>query len=87
MKKMTKRFTISKDSEAGNMKCSDNKPCYCYGKICLVPKNKDDCNQGNVFIKATPLCGIPSGWDDNLGKVICQELGFRDVEKTTSNEE
>ena len=85
---MTTRFKISKDSGAGSMECSDSKPCYCYGKICLVPKDATmDCKQGNVFIKATPLCGAPSAWNEKAGKIICQELGFRDVEKITSNEE
>ena len=85
---MTKNFKISKESKAGEMECSPDKPCYCYGKICLVPKDKTmDCNQGNVFIKATPLCGSLNTWNKKVGKIICQELGFRDVTKVTSNSE
>ena len=69
------------------MKCSVTKPCFCSGKICLVPNNKYDCEGGNVFIKGIPFCGINKGWTEDIGKVICNELGFVDVNHTTNRGE
>ena len=82
---MTEDFHILNSSEKAIMKCTSDKPCFCYGKLCLVPENRKDCNKGNVFIAGTPLCGVHYGWTKELlGKIVCQELGFRDAEKVTN---
>ena len=73
---MTRNFTVSKTSVA-EMLCSSSSPCYCYGKVCLVA-NSSNCNEGNVFIDGRAFCGDASGWDV-IGKLICQELGFRNL--------
>ena len=81
---MTKIFDVSNDNE-GKMHCSPDKPCRCHGNICLVSNNKEECDRGNVFIKGTPLCGIRMS--EELGKIICQELGFQNLVSTTSKGE
>ena len=81
---MTKDFQIAKGSNV-KMKCSNSKPCFCYGKLCLVPNTKDECNKGNAFLIGTPVCGVAYGWEkDVLGKILCHELGFQDVEDVTT---
>ena len=80
---MTTTFTVSKDSNR-KMKCSPSKPCYCYGKICLVSNTKS-CSEGNVFLDGRPVCGAEYGWDKRIGRAICQELGFKDIETTTKS--
>ena len=73
---MTWNFVIAKDQEGASlsMKCSASKPCYCYGRLCLV-STTGKCSEGNVFIDGRPICGTAAGWE-KLGKQICQELGF-----------
>jgi hypothetical protein len=44
----------------------------------LVPDN-DECGKGNVFIEGTPVCGYGYYLNEELGKLICGELGFRDL--------
>ena len=78
-KRMTNNFTVSKDSNDSKMKCTNGQPCYCYGKLCLVPE-KDECGKGNVFIEGKPVCGPGGYFTQDLGKVICKELGFHDVQ-------
>ena len=62
------------------MECTTKSPCYCYGKICLVGRS---CSEGNVFLDGRPICGADSGWDKQIGRAICTELGFKDITKTT----
>ena len=69
------------------MRCSVNKPCFCSGKICLVPNNNHDCDRGNVFIKGIPFCGKNDGWNEELGKIICREFGYEDVNHTVNTGE
>ena len=83
---MDTSFTIAKinvgnGATAGvfnaTMQCQDKK-CYCYGKVCLVSDlDKGNCSAGNVFLNGRAFCGemLPK----DLGKAICQELGFQDV--------
>ena len=83
---MTKNFSISNDNE-NMMQCSPDKPCRCHGKLCLVSNTKDDCDRGNVFINGSPICGVPHLWNKELGKIICQELGFQSAEDMTTKGE
>ena len=73
---MTWNFAIAKEQEGASlsMKCSALKPCYCYGRLCLV-STTGKCTEGNVFIDGRPICGAVAGWE-KLAKHICQELGF-----------
>merc|ERR1712020_768085 len=81
---MTKDFQLTKGPDV-IMKCSASKPCFCYGKVCLVPNNANDCNKGNAFLEGTPLCGVDQGWDKKVvGKIVCQELGFQDIVDVTA---
>ena len=71
------------------MECSPSKPCYCHENTCLV-SDQDNCARGNVFIQGTSFCGPPGpryGWSKELGKLICRELGFEDVERLTDDGE
>ena len=79
-KKMTQNFVVSIYSKH-QMVCTADRPCYCYGKICLV-SNKGNCYEGYVFIDGRPFCGAGVGWNKRVGRAICQELGFRNVEST-----
>ena len=83
---MTKTFSMSNGNET-MMQCSPDKPCRCHGKLCLVSNNKEDCDRGNVFINGSPICGAAYGWNKELGKIICQELGFQSVENLTTQGE
>ena len=83
---MTKNFAVSNGNESW-MHCSPDKPCRCHGKLCLVSNNKDDCDRGNVFINGSPICGVGYGWNKDLGKIICQELGFQSVANLTTHGE
>ena len=76
---MNRTFKVSKEKHANEMKCAPGQPCYCYGKLCLVPK-EDECGKGNLFIKGTPVCGPGGYFTEELGKLACQELGFRDLD-------
>ena len=84
-KRMDHNFTVSENSKA-KMVCSDKRPCYCYGNICLVSKS-NNCFEGNVFLDGSPICGAGQGWHKNLTKIICKELGFRDARRITKNRE
>ena len=86
-RRMTANFTVIKDHTDQNlnskMKCTDRKPCFCYGKLCLVSED-GKCNQGNVFIEGTPVCGPSANWNEMLGELICQELGFRGLDSNAT---
>ena len=49
--------------------------------------NTNKCNEGNVFIEGTPICGPGGDWTQEIGNVICQELGFRRASSVKSNGE
>ena len=75
------KIKVGKGTTAGvfetTMQCQDKK-CHCYGKLCLVSDlDKGNCSAGNVFLNGRAFCGEMMPKD--LGKAICQELGFQDV--------
>ena len=77
-------FDVSATPHA-RMQCAD-KECHCYGKICLVSENgKGNCSAGNVFVNGRAFCSVNDGFNIELGRIICRELGFRDIVRVTSN--
>ena len=83
---MNSDFLVSKEDKKSNMRCSEEKPCYCHGKICLV-SDKDSCTSGNVFIEGAAVCGPEKYFTKDLGRTICQQLGFRDLHRIPAKEE
>ena len=78
-----KTTEITKKIDKYKLVCSKQKPCYCYGRICLT--GSQTCSEGNIFINGRPLCGVSSGWDKTFaGSMACKQLGFRNVIKVTS---
>ena len=74
---------ITTHIEQYDIACSEEEPCHCYGRLCLV--GSQTCSEGNVFIDGRPLCGVPGGWDKTFaGTMVCKELGFRNVIEVTS---
>ena len=77
---MTEDFT---HNDEYTMKCSESKPCYCYGRICLTGGR--NCSEGNVFISGRPVCGANIGWDTAFAAtIVCKDLGFDSGVKTPS---
>ena len=53
--------------------CSNEKPCYCYGRLCLIGGN---CSSGFIYLDGRPITGMQL---KNCDKTrICKELGFQD---------
>ena len=74
---MSKDFDVSNTPHA-RMQCA-NKECHCYGTICLVSDGKGNCSAGNVFVNGRAICAKNDGFTSEFGRIICRELGFRDL--------
>ena len=81
-------FDVSATPHA-RMQCADpNKECHCYGKICLVSESgKGNCSAGNVFVNGRAFCALNDGFNIEFGRLICKELGFRDVVRVTTSKD
>ena len=52
--------------------CSNEKPCYCYGRLCLIGGN---CSSGFIYLDGRPISGIHLKHCDKAR--ICKEMGFQ----------
>ena len=82
--KTTRMVTNFKYNGGGEIVCTRDKPCHCYGRICLV--GSKTCSEGYVLFDAKPICGVASGWKkEDAGQVVCEQLGFRRVIDVTQD--
>ena len=54
--------------------CSNEKPCHCYGRLCLIGGN---CSSGFIYLDGRPIVG-PTPLKTCDKTRICKELGFQD---------
>jgi len=65
-------------SKVLDLPCTENKPCYCYGDICLTEGS--GCSNGHVYQSGKPVCNTI--WNNKGGNVVCNALGFYGHEST-----
>ena len=60
------------NSKTEYLPCSNEKPCYCYGRLCLIGGN---CSSGLIYLDGRPISGIHLKDCDKTK--ICKDLGFQ----------
>ena len=71
------RVIVRHDNTDEYLPCTNEKPCYCYGRLCLIGGN---CSSGYVYLDGRPIAGV--SLNNCNKKTICNDLGFQNFAAT-----